>query len=324
MKYALLFPGQGSQAVGMGQDLCGLSKAARDVFAEADDALGFSLSDVCFNGPEEKLVLTAYTQPAILTASIAVYRALLERGVELEPAFVAGHSLGEYTALVASGVLSLSDGVRLVHKRGSFMQDAVPPEVGAMAAIIGLEPDSVEELCAEAAQGEVCEPSNYNTPSQLVISGHRSAVERAVALASARGAKRSVLLKVSAPFHCSLMRPVADLLSYEMDKCTWNRGAFPLVANVTAQIVSTTRAIRDGLYEQTYSPVQWVKSVKTMISEGVGAFMEIGPGKVLTGTVKKIQKGACTLNVEHAADLDSVPPFVESLAEPPMEEEARQ
>lgn len=321
MKYALLFPGQGAQAVGMGLDLCGESKAAREVFAEADEALGFPLSDICFIGPEEKLVLTAYTQPAILTASIAAYRALLERGVKLEPAFVAGHSLGEYTALVASGVLSLSDGVRLVHKRGSFMQDAVPLDVGAMAAIIGLEPDAVEELCAEAAQGEVCEPSNYNTPVQVVISGHKAAVERAVALASARGARRSVLLKVSAPFHCSLMRPVADLLSYEMDKCVWRQGSFPLVANVTAQIATSTRIIRDGLYEQTYSPVQWVRSVKTMIAEGVEGFIELGPGKVLTGTVKKIHKGALTLNVEHVPDLDLVEPFITKMAKIAQEEE---
>lgn len=315
MKYALIFPGQGSQAVGMGKDLCAVSQAARDTFAEADDALGFSLSTLCFEGPAEKLVLTAFTQPAILTASIAVYRALAEQGVQLNPAFVAGHSLGEYTALVANGVLSLADGVRLVHKRGSFMQDAVPQGVGAMAAIIGIEAEAVEEVCAQAAQGEVCEPANYNTPTQIVISGHKAAVERAVELASSRGARRSVLLNVSAPFHCSLMRPVADKLAVEMDTCAWSQGAVPLVANVSGKIVSSVQEIRSGLYEQTYSSVQWVRSVQTMAAAGVEAFIELGPGKVLTGTVKKICKGVKTLNAECAADLAAVAAFAASAQE---------
>ncbi|MDY3869363.1 MAG: ACP S-malonyltransferase [Pyramidobacter sp.] len=315
MKYALIFPGQGSQAVGMGKDLCAVSQAARDTFAEADDALGFSLSTLCFEGPAEKLVLTAFTQPAILTASIAVYRALAEQGVQLNPAFVAGHSLGEYTALVANGVLPLADGVRLVHKRGSFMQDAVPQGVGAMAAIIGIEAEAVEEVCAQAAQGEVCEPANYNTPTQIVISGHKAAVERAVELASSRGARRSVLLNVSAPFHCSLMRPVADKLAVEMDTCAWSQGSVPLVANVSGKIVSSVQEIRSGLYEQTYSSVQWVRSVQTMAAAGVEAFIELGPGKVLTGTVKKICKGVKTLNAECAADLAAIAAFAASAQE---------
>lgn len=311
MKYALVFPGQGAQTVGMGKDLCDVSAAAKAAFAEADDALGFSLSEIIFNGPEDKLVLTAYTQPAILTMSVAVLRALDERGVKLTPAFVAGHSLGEYTALVASGVLSLADAVRLVHMRGSYMQEAVPQGVGAMAAILGLDAASVRDICAEAAQGEVCEAANYNTPVQTVISGHTAAVERAVALASQRGAKRSVMLKVSAPFHCTLMRDVADRLAVEMDKCTWNPGSCPLVANVSAQAVTDVKAIRDGLYAQTYSPVRWVESVQTMAAAGVGGYIELGPGKVLSGMVKKIVRRASVLNVGCVADLDKVTPFLE-------------
>ena len=315
MKYALLFPGQGSQTVGMGRELCEKSPAARVVFDEADAALGFSLSDIIFNGPEDKLVLTAYTQPAILTMSIAVLRALEEKGIKPAPAFVAGHSLGEYTALVASGVLSLADGVRLVHKRGSFMQEAVPQGVGAMAAILGLEADSVRAVCEEAAQGEVCEPANFNTPVQTVISGHARAVERAVALASERGAKRSVMLKVSAPFHCSLMRPVADKLAVEMDKCSWSAGSVPLIANVSADPVTDVKAIRDGLYAQTYSPVRWVESIERMAAEGVEGFIELGAGKVLSGMVKKIARKASVLNIETFADLDKFVPFAEQKTE---------
>ena len=315
MKYALLFPGQGSQTVGMGRELCEKSPAARAVFDEADAALGFSLSDIIFNGPEDKLVLTAYTQPAILTMSIAVLRALEEKGIKPAPAFVAGHSLGEYTALVASGVLSLADGVRLVHKRGSFMQEAVPQGVGAMAAILGLEADSVRAVCEEAAQGEVCEPANFNTPVQTVISGHARAVERAVALASERGAKRSVMLKVSAPVHCSLMRPVADKLAVEMDKCRWTAGSAPLIANVSADPVTDVKAIRDGLYAQTYSPVRWVESIERMAAEGVEGFIELGAGKVLSGMVKKIARKASVLNIETFADLDKFVPFAEQKTE---------
>ena len=315
MKYALLFPGQGSQTVGMGKDLIENSPAAKAVFDEANAALGFSLSDIILNGPEEKLTLTAYTQPALLTMSIAVLAALKEKGTAIAPAFVAGHSLGEYTALVANGVLSLADGVRLVHKRGSFMQEAVPAGVGAMAAILGLEADSVRAVCEDAAQGEVCEPANFNTPVQTVISGHAAAVARAVDLAAERGAKRSVLLKVSAPFHCSLMRPVADRLAAEMEKCVWNAGSMPLVANVSAAPVTEVKAIRDGLYTQTYSPVRWVESVECMAAEGVQGFVELGAGKVLSGMVKKIVRKASVLNIETFADLDKFVPFAEQEAE---------
>lgn len=315
MKYALVFPGQGSQTVGMGKDLCAASPAAKRTFEEADEALGFSLSSIIFSGPEEKLVLTAYTQPAILTMSIAVLRALKEKDIELTPAYVAGHSLGEYTALVANGVLSLADGVRLVHKRGSFMQEAVPEGEGAMAAIIGLDADAVKAVCEEAAQGQVCMAANFNTPVQTVISGHKAAVERAAALAAQKGARKTVMLKVSAPFHCSLMRPVADRLAAEMDKCVWNAGSCPLVANVSAQAVTDVKAIRDGLYAQTYSPVRWVESVRTMLSAGTEGFIELGAGKVLSGMVKKIERHAEVLAVEHPEDLDKAARFIGQKAE---------
>ncbi len=310
MKFALVFPGQGAQKVGMGKDLFDGSAAARAAFEEADDALGFSLSDVIFQGPDEKLALTAYTQPAILTTCIALCRALQERGIDLAPAFVAGHSLGEYTALVASGCLSLADGVRLVHQRGSFMQEAVPAGEGSMAALLGLEDSVVEELCAEAAQGQVCEPANYNSPGQLVISGHREAVDRAVALAQGRGAKKAMMLNVSAPFHCSLMRPVADRLAAEMDRCAWGSCCCPLVANVSAQSVSSVDEIRQGLYRQTYSSVQWTQSVQFMVAQGVEAFIEIGPGKVLTAMIKRIHKGLQLLNLEALEDLDKAGAFL--------------
>lgn len=311
MKYALVFPGQGSQQVGMGRDLHDRYSAAKRTFDEADEALGFSLSSIIFQGPEEKLTLTAYTQPAILTVSIAVYRCLTEElGLELRPEFVAGHSLGEYTALVASGVLSLADGVRLVHNRGTYMQEAVPEGRGAMAAILGMTVDDVELICADAAQGQVCEPANYNTPAQLVISGEVEAVSRAVELAQQRGAKRAVMLNVSAPFHCSLMRPVADRLADSMDSCQWYKGSVPLVANVSAAVVHSVKSIRDGLYEQTYSAVQWIRSVQTMVGQDVNRFIEVGPGKVLTGIIKKIHKGGQCLSVETLDELEKVAPFI--------------
>lgn len=310
MKYALVFPGQGAQSVGMGKDICEISKAAKDTYVEADNALGFSLSDIIFNGPEQKLTLTAYTQPAILTTCIAICRALAEKGIKLAPAYVAGHSLGEYTALVASGVLSLADGVRLVHKRGAYMQEAVPEGMGTMAAILGLDADAVREVCSEAAQGEVCEAANFNTPLQTVISGHTEAVKRAVAIASQKGAKRSVMLKVSAPFHCSLMRSVADKLAVEMEKCTWNDVTCPLIANVSARAVTDIPSIRQGLYAQTYSPVRWVESVNMMSQNGIDGYIEIGPGKALSGMIKKIIRHAKTLNVEYVADLDKIVEFI--------------
>lgn len=315
MKYALVFPGQGSQSVGMGKDLRDNSPAARAVFKEADAALGFSLSDIIFDGPDDKLALTAYTQPAIMTMSIAVLRALEEKGIVPKPVFMAGHSLGEYTALVANGVLSLADGVRLVHQRGTFMQQAVPQGVGAMAAIIGLGAEGVLDVCKEASQGQVCEPANFNTPVQTVISGHVAAVTRAVNIASAHGAKRSVMLNVSAPFHCSLMRSVVDKLAAEMDKCNWNEGSCPIVANVSAETVSDVETIRTGLCAQTYSPVRWVESVEHMAAEGVEGFIEIGQGKVLSGMIKKIVRKASVLNIGTWDDLEKFVPFTEQKVE---------
>lgn len=312
MKFALVFPGQGAQSVGMGKPLCEASPAAREVFAEADEALGFSLSDIIFHGPEEKLTLTAYTQPAILTMCVAVMRAVAEKGISLLPFFVAGHSLGEYTALVANKVLSLADAVRLVHKRGAYMQEAVPEGVGAMAAILGLDQDAVHNVCTEAClPGEVCEAVNYNTPVQTVISGHAASVKRAVEVAAAKGARRSVMLKVSAPFHSSLMKPAADRLKLDFEQCLWHEPECPLVANVSARSVSDLWSIKEGLYAQTFSPVRWVRSTQFMADQGVDRFIEMGPGKVLSGMIRKIEKGAKTLSVETPADIEKIVPFLE-------------
>lgn len=309
--YALLFPGQGAQYVGMGKDLCDAYPAARRVFDEADDTLGFSLSSVIFDGPEEKLKLTAYTQPAIMAASIAVFRVMTEElGIAFDPAFVAGHSLGEYSALVASGTLSLADGVRLVHKRGLLMQKAVPEGVGAMAAILGLNDASVREICGSSDENRVCDAANFNSPGQTVISGHSDAVQDAIRKAKEHGAKKAVLLNLSAPFHCRLMRPVADELQREMDLCRWSDSPWPLVANVSAKAVRSVSEIREGLYKQTYSAVLWSDSVSFMASQGVDSFVEIGPGTVLSGLAKKCSKGVRTLSVGSADQIGSVVDFI--------------
>ncbi len=309
--YALLFPGQGAQYVGMGRDLRDAYPSARRVFDEVDEALGFSLSSVIFDGPEEKLKLTAYTQPAIMTASIATFRVLMdELGISLTPTFVAGHSLGEYSALVASGSLSLADGVRLVHARGRLMQEAVPEGVGAMAAILGLDDASVKEICQSFGEEKVCDAANFNSPGQTVISGHDETVKEAIQIAKERGAKKAILLNVSAPFHCRLMRPVADELSKEMDLCRWSDSAWPLVANVSAQAVKSVSEIRDGLYRQTYSSVLWTSSVDFMVSAGVSSFLEIGPGNVLAGLAKKCSKGIKTLSVGSVDNIGDVVDFL--------------
>lgn len=287
-KLALLFPGQGSQSTGMGADLAESIPAARAVFEEADDALGFSLSKLCFEGPDEELRLTENTQPAILTCSIAAYEAAKEKGVD--PSFVAGHSLGEYSALVAAGALSFGDAVQLVRKRGQFMQAAVPAGVGAMAAILGLDAAKLVAVCEQAAQGEIVSPANYNSPGQIVIAGHAGAVERAVALAVEAGARKAVMLAVSAPFHCALMEPARDRLALELDAIEFRDLSIPLVNNAAATVVTSAAEAREGLKRQVPSPVLWDQSIGRLASEGVDTFLEVGPGRVLTGLLRSIDR----------------------------------
>lgn len=292
MSLAFLFPGQGSQSVGMGKALFEGSEAARQVFEEADAALGFPLSRLCFEGPEEELKLTANTQPAILTHSIAAFRDLEARFPErLEgAAFAAGHSLGEYSANVAAGSLSFANAVRLVRMRGTFMQDAVPAGVGAMAAIVGLAPEEVEAACRESAQGDVVSPANFNSPEQTVIAGHATAVARASAACTARGAKRAISLPVSAPFHCSLMEPAREKLGPHLKNADFESARIPVVTNVDARAESGGAALREALLRQVDSPVRWVESVRFLASSGVDRALEIGPGNVLSGLVRRIEK----------------------------------
>ncbi len=290
---ALLFPGQGSQSVGMGKALYEASPATRAVFEEADAALGFALSRLCFEGPEEELKKTANTQPAILTHSVAAWRDLQARFPErLEgAAFAAGHSLGEYSAGVAAGALAFPDAVRLVRQRGLFMQEAVPAGVGAMAAIVGLPPEEVEAACGEAAQGEVVSPANFNSPEQTVIAGHAAAVARASAACTARGARRAIPLAVSAPFHCSLMAPARERLRPLLEETRFADAAVPVVTNVDARSESRGELLRDALLRQVDSPVRWVESVRLLAREGVDRALEIGPGNVLSGLVRRIERG---------------------------------
>ena len=292
MTLALLFPGQGSQSVGMGKSLSEASEPARTVFEEADRVLGFSLSKLCFEGPEEQLRLTANTQPAILTHSIAALADLRARFPEkLEGAvFAAGHSLGEYSAGVAAGAFSFADAVALVRARGTFMQEAVPAGVGAMAAIVGLEPAGVEEACREAAQGETVAPANYNSPEQTVIAGHAAAVARASEGCLARGAKRAIALPVSAPFHCALMSPARDRMKPLLEATVFTEAAMPVVTNVDAAPETSGEKLRDALVRQIDSPVRWVETVQRLAREGVDRALEIGPGNVLAGLVRRIDK----------------------------------
>jgi [acyl-carrier-protein] S-malonyltransferase len=287
-KTAFIFPGQGSQHAGMGRELAENFPAARAVFDEADEALGIKLSSLCFDGPEEELQLTANTQPAILTVSVAAFRALAERG--FKPDFVAGHSLGEYSALVAAGSVPLFDAVRLVRLRGELMQDAVPVGVGAMAAILGIDAGQVTEACAIASRDQICAPANFNTPSQTVIAGHKEAVERAIEECKARGAKRATMLKVSAPFHSALMMLAQEKMTGPLRGTDFKDLSVPLINNVDAALVTGGSQAREALIRQISAPVRWTDIVLTMFDQDVDTFVEVGPGKVLAGLVKSIAK----------------------------------
>jgi [acyl-carrier-protein] S-malonyltransferase len=300
-KLTFLFPGQGSQAVGMGKDLAEKHPIARMTFEEADEALGYKLSQLCFEGPEDQLRLTEITQPAILTASVAAWRVLNEKG--LKPSFVAGHSLGEYSAHVAAGTLSFAEAVRTVRNRGKYMQEAVPVGVGTMAAILGMEFEKVTAVCSDAANGQVCEPANINSPEQIVISGHTAAVERATSLADERGAKRAKVLPVSAPFHCSLMKPAQDRLATDLFAINFNKPVAGVVCNVDAVLLEDADRSRDALIRQVTGSVKWEQSMRVLIAQGVQTFVEVGPGKVLCGLMRQIDRSQKCLNVADDASL---------------------
>jgi [acyl-carrier-protein] S-malonyltransferase len=303
-KTAFLFPGQGSQAPGMGKALADTYPVARRVFEEADAALGFAISQLCFEGPEDQLKLTENTQPALLTVSIAAFAVLREAGVT--PDYVAGHSLGEYSALVAAGSLTFADAVRLVRKRGQYMQQAVAPGVGAMAAILKLPEGKLDAILAEAAQGEVVSAANLNSPDQIVIAGHAGAVGRAAELAKAAGARRAVLLPVSAPFHCSLMRPAQEQLRADLDKLDFQDLQIPLVNNWQAREILTGADAREGLYHQVPNPVRWVESIRYLAGQGIVRFVEVGAGSVLSGLLRNIDPALQAGKFGEPADLDKV------------------
>jgi [acyl-carrier-protein] S-malonyltransferase len=301
---AFVFPGQGSQKVGMGRELAAASPECRAVFDEADAALGESLSGLCFDGPEDRLVLTENTQPAILTVSVAASRLLASAGIR--PDIVAGHSLGEYSANVVAGTLSFADAVRTVRRRGRYMQEAVPVGTGAMAAVLGLGRDEVAAACAEAADGEVVEPANLNAPGQVVIAGTAAAVARAGERAKARGAKRVIPLPVSAPFHCALMKPAEARLAPELRALTTSTPRVPVVANVDAALKTDGPSAIEALVAQVSAPVRWEDVVAQLASQGVRAYVEVGPGSVLSGLVRKIQRDARVASLETPADLPAV------------------
>ena len=293
---AFLFPGQGSQSVGMGRELAAMYPVAQETFDEADAVLGYKLSQLCFEGPEDQLKLTEITQPAILTVSVATWRVLQSKGIT--PSYVVGHSLGEYSANVAAGTVSFVDAVRTVRNRGKYMQEAVPVGVGSMAAIINLAAEQVEQICAEVAQGEVCQAANLNSPEQIVISGSKAAVQRAADLAKQRGAKRALILPVSAPFHCALMQPAQDRLAEDLHALSFYNPEVPVICNVDAVLVSAADQSRDALIRQVTGAVQWVKSMRALIELGVENYVEVGPGKVLCGLMKQIDKSRSCVNVQ--------------------------
>jgi [acyl-carrier-protein] S-malonyltransferase len=298
---AFIFPGQGSQAVGMGKELAETYPVARQTFEEADDALGYKLSQLCFEGPEEQLRLTEITQPGILTASVAAYRVLNDQSVK--PSYVAGHSLGEYSAHVAAGTITFYDAVRTVRNRGKYMQEAVPVGAGAMAAILGMDLASVISICREAAQSEVCEPANINSTEQIVISGHATAIERAIKLAEVGGAKRAVLLPVSAPFHCSLMKPAQDRLAVDLQQVIFQKSRVPVICNIDAASHYDPAKSRDALVRQVTGSVKWDQSIRLLISSGVQTFVEAGPGRVLSGLMRQIDRSKSAVNVGDEASL---------------------
>lgn len=300
MKIAFIYPGQGAQYAGMGKEIYEKYEEAKEIFERADEALGFNISKLCFEGPEEELMKTENTQPAILTVSVALTRVLQKRGVK--PDVTAGLSLGEYSSLVLAEALDFEDAVRLVKKRGKYMQEVVPEGVGTMAAILGLPNEEVEEICRIASEVGVVEPANYNCPGQLVVSGEVKAVERAVELAKERGAKKAVVLAVSAPFHCSMLKEAGELLAKELEKVEIKDLKVPVISNVTADYVQEDK-VKELLIKQVSHPVLWEQSVRKMIEDGVDTFIEIGPGKTLSGFVKKIDRSRTVLNFEDEESL---------------------
>ncbi len=303
-KIAFLFPGQGSQTTGMGKALAEAYPAAKAIFDEADAALGFPISKMCFEGPDEALKLTENTQPALLTVSIAALAVLKEMGYA--PQYLAGHSLGEYSALVAGGALKFADAVRIVRNRGRYMQQAVPAGVGAMAAWVKPPADQVDRILAEAAQGEVVEAANFNSPDQIVIAGNAAAVERANALVKAAGAKRAIPLPVSAPFHCSLMKPAQEMLKTDLDAASFSDLEIPLVNNWQAREITAATDAREGLYQQVPNSVRWTDSMRALRQAGVERFVEVGQGAVLCGLLKQIDAAAKSAKFGDPADLDKV------------------
>jgi [acyl-carrier-protein] S-malonyltransferase len=299
---AFLFPGQGSQYAGMGKDLADKFLVARQVFEEADEALSFSISRLCFEGPEEALQLTENTQPAIVTVSIAALRAMQSEGLTL-PASVAGHSLGEYSALVAAGAITLADAVRTVRARGRYMQEAVPVGSGAMAAVLGGERGAIENACKEASGTQVCSIANINSPNQVVIAGDVAAVERAMDLLK-DVAKRVIKLNVSAPFHCALMKPAQERLSFELEQLAFSQAKVPVVTNVDASRSTEPAELRDALFRQVSAPVRWLESIELLLQQGVKTFVEVGPGKVLSGLMRQINREVNCLNVGDSVSLE--------------------